>query len=98
MVKTKSVHLFGVHDGGDADGERLPRHLADVVAEEALVGLERVVRERLDARARRQRRARLVERDVPVRTNTCHKLQIHYVTPRVLCFLRALLNGILIIP
>lgn len=64
-------HLLSVHDGADADRERLFGHLRDVVAEETLVGLQRVVGQRLDARARHQRRARLVERDVPVGPDPC---------------------------
>lgn len=43
-------NLFSVHDRSDADGERLLRHFGNVVAEEALVGLERVVSQRLNAR------------------------------------------------
>lgn len=70
------MYLLGVHDGADADGERLARHLADVVAEEALVGLERVVGERLDARARHERRARLVEGDVSVGPDAADE-QVH---------------------
>ena len=45
----------------DAHGERHARHGGDVVSEETGVGEDRVVRERLDARARRQRGSRLVE-------------------------------------
>ena len=53
----------------DAHGERHARHGGDVVSEETGVGEYRVVRERLDARARRQRGSRLVERDVAVLAN-----------------------------
>ena len=58
--------LARVEDGADADGERHARDGGDVVREEARVGEDGVVRERLDARARGERRAGLVERDVPV--------------------------------
>ena len=58
--------LAGVEDGLDADGEGHAGDLADVVAEEARVGEDGVVREGLDARAAREGRAGLVERDVAV--------------------------------
>lgn len=70
-ARDEDHHLLGVHHGAHAHGERLPRHLADVVAEEALVGLQRVVGQRLDARARHQRGAGLVERYVPVGADAC---------------------------
>ena len=58
--------LARVEHGLDADGEGHARDLGDVVPEEARVGEDGVVRERLDARAALERRAGLVERDVPV--------------------------------
>lgn len=63
-------HLLGVHNSADTDGQRLFRHLLDVVAEESRVGLERVLGQSLDARPRGQRRARFVERYVTVRSDT----------------------------
>jgi len=44
-------HLACIHDGADADSERHLGHGADVVVEEAAVGNDGVVRQRLDARA-----------------------------------------------
>ena len=58
--------LARVEDGGDADGEGHAGDGGDVVVEEAGVGEDGVVREGLDARARGEGRAGLVERDVPV--------------------------------
>ena len=46
--------LARVEDGADADGERHARDGGDVVVEEARVGEDGVVCERLDARARRE--------------------------------------------
>ena len=57
----------------DTDGERHAGHLAHVVPEEARVGEDGVVRERLDARARLEGRTRLVERDVPVLADTAEE-------------------------
>lgn len=50
----------------DADGEGQTGHLVDVVAEEARVGEDGVVGERLDAGAGGERRPGLVEGDVAV--------------------------------
>lgn len=58
--------LTRVQDGAHADRQRHARHSGDVVPEEACVREDRVVCERLDARAAHQRGAGLVERDVPV--------------------------------
>ena len=49
--------LAGGEHGGDADGEGHPGDLGEVVAEEARVGKDGVVCERLDARARGEGRA-----------------------------------------
>ena len=49
--------LAGLEHGRDADGERHARHGGDVVVEEAGVGEDGVVCERLDARARGERGA-----------------------------------------
>ena len=49
--------LATVEDGPHADGERHARDPGDVVPEEARVREDRVVRERLDARARGERGA-----------------------------------------
>ena len=47
--------LVGVHDGADADGERLLRHRLDVAAEEARVRQNRVLCQGLYARPARKR-------------------------------------------
>ena len=65
--------LAGVKHCLDADGEGHAGHLGDIVSEEARVGEDGVVRERLDARARLERRAGLVERDVPVLADAAEK-------------------------
>ena len=55
-----------VHDGADADRERLSGHQAHVVVEEARVGVYGLLGERLEARARDKTRAGLVEGNVAV--------------------------------
>ena len=55
-----------VEHGRDADGQSHVRHLRDVVVEEARVGGDGVVGERLDARAGGEGGAGLVKGDVPV--------------------------------
>lgn len=58
--------LAGLEDGLDADGQGEAGHLADVVVEEAGVGEDGVVGERLDPGAGREAGAGLVEGDVAV--------------------------------
>lgn len=58
--------LARLEHGLDADGEGHAGHLGDVVAEEARVGEDGVVGERLDARPRRQAGPGLIEGDVAV--------------------------------
>lgn len=58
--------LAGLEDGLDADGEGHAGHLADVIVKEARVGEDGVVGERLDAGARGQAGAGLVEGNVAV--------------------------------
>ena len=71
MTPRPQTDLLRVHHGADADGEGAGRHLRDVVVEEARVGLDGVLVERLDPGAGDEGGARLVERHVPVRTDTC---------------------------
>ena len=69
----KNAHLARVEDGADADGQRHARHLALVAVEKARVGRDRRGDERLQPRARGERRAGLVERDVPVRAHAAEE-------------------------
>ena len=58
--------LARVEHGRDADGQSHVRHLRDIVVEEARVGGDGVVGERLDARAGGEGGAGLVKGNVPV--------------------------------
>ena len=59
-------HLASVQNGAHTHSQRRLRHFVDVVIEEAAVRDHRVVRQRLHARSRAQRGARLVEGDVAI--------------------------------
>jgi hypothetical protein len=75
-ARDQHYHLARVHHCSHADRQRKLGDLRDVSIEEARVGKDRVVRKCLHARARCQRRPRLVERDVAVGANACQK-EIH---------------------
>ena len=61
--------LARVQDGLYAHGKRHAWHGGNVVSKETRVCEDRVIREGLDTRARRERGPGLVERDVPVLTD-----------------------------
>ena len=73
LASDDNDYLTAVEDGLYTDGKSHTRHLADVVSEETGVGEDSVVREGLDARARGERRTRLVERDVPILADTAQE-------------------------
>jgi len=75
-----------IEDGADADGQCHARHFAHVTVEEARVGEHGVVRERLYASARAQARARFVECDVAVGTNSA-KEELDATVGFDLCFI-----------
>ena len=66
LAEDNDDHLAGLEDGLDTDGESHAGHLGNVIVKEARVGKDGVVGERLDAGARGQAGAGLVEGNVAV--------------------------------
>ena len=66
LAEGQQHQVTGAHDGADALGDAMGGYLVDVVVEEAGVVRARLLDEGLDARARGQRGARLVEPDMAV--------------------------------
>ena len=62
--------LFGVHHRANADSQRFRGNVLDFVVEETRVGDNRIFRERLNARARDERRSGFVEGDMTIGANT----------------------------
>jgi hypothetical protein len=59
-------NLAGLENGLDADGQSHARHLGKIIVEEAAVGQNRIVSQRLHAGTRGQARSRLVEGDMAI--------------------------------
>ena len=73
VTRAYEEHFLGIHHSADTDSQRLLRNEAEVVVEEAAVGVDGVGGEGLDTGARREGRTWLVESEVSVRTDTAHE-------------------------
>ena len=73
VTRAYEEHFLRIHHGADTDSQRLLWYEAEVVVEEAAVGVDSVSSQRLDTCARSQRRTWLVESEVSVRTDTAHE-------------------------
>ena len=85
MTVHHDQHLFCIQYRSNADRNGSLRNFVDIVIEETGIGDDRIGCQRLDTGTGRQRRTRLVESDMPVRTDTSQE-QVHTTGSFHLCF------------